>query len=458
MSNTHSHLAYGIDFGTSNSTVSVERGGRIQTLDIEPTSKSASILRSLLYFDPNHNNILFGNTAINAYLKDIAEGKSTEKKYIDTGKKVEVVKPATLTGGWDGTEWIPEIIQVEVGDAGRLIQSLKSGLGSSYVKTFQVFDKTYDIEEISSMLLSEIKRRADEVIGHKVDFAVIGKPVHFVGGNDKLAVERLTKAARIAGFKKVIFEFEPVGAAWKYVSDNQNVKELCFVFDFGGGTLDFSIVELPIKKVIINDGLPIGGDLINTKIFEDKLLKYFGGNALFGKDKAPLPSHIKHSLRHWYLISLLKTREFLGSIEKLKAICDTPQTMDALFSLIDKNLGFLVYEEIDRVKKSLSEKLNDNLNISQKDIFIDENLTRFGFEKILSENLATIENKIDEILTKTKLKPEQINTVITTGGSSLIPIIQELIARKFPASKIHNQDPFTSVSQGLALRAREIFK
>ena len=454
MSQAHPNIAYGIDFGTSNSTISVEREGRIQTIKLERDALTPTILRSLIYFPPNPGKQLFGDDAIKAYLNDIATGRSSKKELKATGKYIKVVKPATF-GGWAGMEWVPEIIEVEVGDAGRLVQSLKSGLAASYLKNLLIFDKSYPIEEVVGMLMRELKKRADAEVGADVTSAVIGKPVHFVGGNNELAETRLREAAKLAGFTNVRFEFEPVGAAWKYASAYKGADNTTLVFDFGGGTLDFTIIKLPDKKILINDGLPLGGDLLNSRIFSRLLLKYFGGSATFGENNLPLPSFIEDSLSQWYKISLLKTSDFLASIDRLRQTCSEPQTMDALYYLVEHNLGFALYEAIDKAKINLSTFTHNRIQFDKGDIHIDERFSREDFEEIIKDDLTEISKKIDSILAKVSLESKDINTVVTTGGSSLIPKVQELLKNKFPGSKIENQDPFSSVSEGLAMRARE---
>jgi hypothetical chaperone protein len=452
MNSRNSALAYGIDFGTSNSTISVARNVGIETLAIDGDATSPEIMRSILYFDPTENKVFFGEDAIQGYLNDIALGRSSEKKQIFTGKYIKVDKPIIGDSGYAGTEMIPEIIEIEIGDAGRLVQSVKSGLGVSYVKSLNIFDKVYKLEEVAGLLLKEIKERADRAVGEDVRSAVIGTPVNFVGGDNKLAISRLEKAAKIAGFKDVIFEYEPLGAARSY-SINKSSEEVCLVFDFGGGTLDFSIVEFPGQKVLMNDGLPIGGDALDSSIFDEKLLKYFGGDAKFGDNNLPLPNSISSNLKHWYLISLLKTKVFLNTIEDLKAKCDKPETMDYLHSLVNYNLGFSLYEEIDRAKVSLSSIDTEKLHFSQKNIYVDDEFTRADFEKIISNDLNNIEIKINEMLRTVGLEEDDITTVITTGGSSLIPAVQSLLMRKFRSSKLDSENVFTSVSYGLAKKA-----
>src|SRR4029079_8563661 len=87
------------------------------------------------------------------------------------------------------------------------------------------------------------------------------------------------------------------------------------IFDFGGGTLDISIVRFPEKKVLSNVGLPIGGDLFNAKIFEKKLSPFFGSETRYGPNKAFMPSYIYLSLRDWYKATLLKNEKFDEQME-----------------------------------------------------------------------------------------------------------------------------------------------
>lgn len=92
-----------------------------------------------------------------------------------------------------------------------------------------------------------MKSHDDKIVGENITDVVLGRPVQFVGGNNDVALSRLKKVAEMAGFKNIVFEYEPVGAAYDYgikVHDDQ----IALMFNFGGGMLDLTLMKLPEKK------------------------------------------------------------------------------------------------------------------------------------------------------------------------------------------------------------------
>lgn len=448
---------YGLDFGTTNSTVGAGGTEGIKILPIDPKAKNNFTLRSIIHIDPTFENLSFGEEAISSYIKSIAEHKGAEKKTIFTGKKIQIDKPITGTGGWAGTMMVDEKFEVDMAEGGRLMQSLKSALALSYLSEFLVFDRKFSIEKILSFILGDIKDRSDKLVQAEVRNVVIGTPVNFVGDNNELARKRLHSSAKMAGFKNIEFEYEPIGAAWSYIHDNPSTEAIAFIFDFGGGTLDLSVVKFPQKKILANHGVPIGGDLLNSDIFYAKLFSHFGGDATFGEHNITLPRHLINSLKAWYNISQLKTQETLAAITDLKYRSSDKKALSNLYELINRNLGFALYEAIDKAKIELSSKQESNIKFDSEQINIKEVLTKTQFEHIIAHELKEVRKAIKTTLALAEVKPSDINLVVTTGGSSLIPAVINTLESVLGKNKIVAQDPFTSVASGLTLRAQEVF-
>lgn len=456
MTQAKKHLAYGIDFGTTNTTIALAEGERrVRVLGIDKGATDASVLRSLMYVSPQRT-FLFGAEAVEAYLADVAQGEQRRKKLVYTGKHFKMGK-FSFVAGYVGEEWVPLILEIEEGTGGRLLQSLKSALSSELLTTVDIFGQSLPIEELLSIFLNEVKRRGDKLAGKESDSAVIGRPVHFVGKNDEVALKRLRKAAELAGFKEVEFEYEPIGAAWDYGLGQSGREQIIFVFDFGGGTLDFSVVKFPERKVLSTGGLPLGGDLIDSQIFTAKVAKYFGSKAKYGQNQMKFPESIFEQLNSWYQISLLKKESFLGTLEGLRYKCTDLKALDALNSLVVNNLGFALYEEIDRAKKGLSVSEETQIGFYAKSVEISETFLRRDFEAIIAEDVVTISREIEQTLRAAGVGSADVDFVVTTGGSSIIPAIGELLKRKFGKWKLKSRETFTSVAVGLALRAGEIF-
>lgn len=441
-------ISYGIDFGTTNSTIAYVNDNKVIKLPIDPEADNPTVMRSVIYASPD-GKFLFGKSAISAYLASVATSKASTKKTIFTGNYIDVISDSGKR------ETVEEIIDIDIFNGGRLLQSLKSVLSSNSIKEINLFGKIYLIEEIVGMLLGEIKKRADKIIGDNVTTAVIGRPVEYVGNNNRLAIERMKKACQIAGFIDVRFEYEPVGAAYDYgvnVTKNQNV----LIFDFGGGTLDLSIFKFPEKKVLTNVGLAIGGDHFNAEIFMNKISIYFGSKATYGLAHLKLPAYIFNSLQNWYEISLLKTKSFVDSLQHFRFLCSDLESLDRLESLVIDNLGFTMYEEIERVKKNLTTSDEELYKFNTKHINIETKLKKYEFEDIIATDITDIKELIEKALKSANLSIGEINIVATTGGSSLVPSVHNLLVKMFGLKKIQKSDAFTGVASGLAIISNKI--
>src|SRR3954447_22817591 len=187
---------FGIDFGTTNSALSVYRNGKVEVVPVDESA--ALLMRSVLYFDEDRE-IHVGREAISRYVED--------------------------------------------GATGRFMQSIKTFLPNSSFISTEVFGKRYGIEDLVALVLTELKARGEAYVGCAVDRVVLGRPVVFSPdpAKDALAEQRLEKAARKAGFRQIWFQYEPVAAALTFEETLPAGQEkIVFIGDFGGGTSDFS--------------------------------------------------------------------------------------------------------------------------------------------------------------------------------------------------------------------------
>ena len=84
-------------------------------------------------------------------------------------------------------------------------------------------------------------------------------------------------------------------------------------------------------------------------------------------------------------------------------------------------------------------------------------MTRAEFEQWISPELQDIDNCVTELLSSTGMQPEKVDRVFMTGGTSLVPAVRDIFARRFGAEKLSSGGEFVSVATGLAYRARELF-
>jgi hypothetical chaperone protein len=145
-----------------------------------------------------------------------------------------------------------------------------------------------------------------------------------------------------------------------------------------------------------------------------------------------------------------QTREFLRDAEYGAS---NPRAIRALQCLINNELSLALYEEIERAKIELSTKEEARIRMFNRDIAINERITRLEFESLIHDEVQTIATCVDRAVAAAGLTPADIDVVLRTGGSSSIPIFLRLLEDRFGAARIRKQDVFTGIAAGLGIAA-----
>ena len=167
----------------------------------------------------------------------------------------------------------------------------------------------------------------------------------------------------------------------------------------------------------------------------------------------PMPRHILDALRRWYTIPVLNDRRVLGFLEGLTRQTASRRQVRALIALVRGNLGWPLFQEIERAKIGLSTREREAIDFFAEAIAIHEPLSRREFEALIGARVRQAERCLDDALKAAGLGAGDIDVVLRTGGSSTIPRFQRLLAEKFGAETLRFQDAFVSVATGLALSA-----
>ena len=183
-------MGIGLDFGTTNSSIAIARTeGRSEAVLFPTGAGKTETYRSVLYFEPR---------------SAASTGPKAIERYLAADEK------------------------------GRLIQSLKSLLASRLFTSTNVFGRHYTLEDLITIILRDLRAHAEPFSAP----IVVGRPVRYANANseddDAFALGRMKKALEKAGIGPVIFEYEPVGAAYFYESSLDH-DELILIGDFGGG-------------------------------------------------------------------------------------------------------------------------------------------------------------------------------------------------------------------------------
>jgi hypothetical chaperone protein len=444
-------MIFGLDFGTTNSSIAVVINGKVQIIPPDPLDKTAETLPSLLYVTREYEHIV-GREAAERYMKENTGRPSNLVKRLVSN--VEVIASAPGSGiFW---YYLPAYAMHDTLEPGRLLESIKTALRSKEYEGTQIFDKFYTIEELIGILLGHLRVRAQAITGQTVDTVVLGRPVRYSRDPEvnSRAETIMRDAAELAGFRSIGFQFEPIAAGYDYIQTCSIPSKVC-IFDFGGGTLDMAVMHVEDRahpEILATGGLELGGDDFNKRLFT-LLYKYFGKDTTI--EGKPFPSNLLAYLANWREMPNLCLPDNLRIIKRAQVKGSKPETAKALESLAVNHYGFTLYKEVERAKISLSDEETTAIRFSGKDIEIDELVPRVAFARLIEEDLEKVADLVDSTLEQAGVKPQEIDYVVRTGGSSQIVSVINLLKQKFGADKVQTHSLFTGVVSGLAVYAKE---
>ena len=289
------------------------------------------------------------------------------------------------------------------------IFSIKRHMGTDYKVHIKSTNKDYTPQEISAMILQNLKATAEAYLGEKVTAAVITVPAYF---ND--AERQATKdAGKIAGLDVKRIINEPTAAALAYgIDKNQDKEQKILVYDLGGGTFDVSILELAdgtYEVLSTNGNNRLGGDDFDNRIVN-------------------------------YMVSEFKRTNGI----------DLSTNKSAMFRL---------KLEAEKAKKDLSGITTTDINIpfiamdaDGSPVHFDMTLTRSKFEELIRDLVDSTTKCVRQALKDANLSTSDIDQVLLVGGSTRVPCVQELVRRELGKEPNRSINPDEVVAMGAAIQ------
>ena len=454
-------IGIGLDFGTSNSAAAWYDGEKVRMIPLE---KCDAIMPTAMHLD-RELIALTGEAAVTQYIDEnrdriveltpevIAKASmvTSEANSADPHSEAE-----TETSSVYGQPW------VDRGMPGRLFRGVKRLLGNSSIKRLLVFDHPFRLVALITPILLRIRQAIEESLAEPLANIHFGHPVLFEGKEslrNNLAFDRLSEACGHAGIKKLTFYPEPVAATLSYRNDEQSPDSGCVLtVDFGGGTLDLSVVEYSGTRfdVLSTSGISLGGDHIDQLIFKELLFPHFGKGEIWSRVKDgrliendfPFEEY-EAKLLNWAVTYILNQNQYRSKIiDRIAQGGEGKEKFERLLELITHNLSYLVFQAIKDAKVALSNVEETIIDVPELDLAVS--FSRDQFESIMTDMLLRIENVTEEVLHRSGRGRADIDIVIRTGGSSQIAAVKTLLEEQFPG-KVTEHDPFTSVAAGLAI-------
>ena len=396
------YYCLGIDLGTTNSCVaSCHNSPSIANPEVFTDLFGLNIIPSIVAF--NDLSCLVGKNAQNEKLINPQNTFYNIKKLIGRRINDKTVKDDRRTLSYkifDSRKWTPEL----------------------HVLTKRFHDPTdpnkpliLEPEEISALVLSYLKQCANLKSDHMTNRCVITVPANF---NEYQ--RRATKdAARIAGLDPIDVISEPTAACimYAYTTNYKPEKRNILVYDYGGGTLDVSLVQIEGNKFTV--------------------LSTAGNSHLGGSD---IDSYLCE-----YLMSVIKEKYGID-IHPSRGEDKYQRERAFLLSSCEEAKKHLSNTTIERIILSPFLKKEDGTTID-----LDEVVSRVMIQSYINENKDKLIQPIQQVLSQSEINLDQIENVILVGGSCRIPAIQELLNNEFGKKAYFPLNADEAIAQGAAL-------
>jgi len=289
-------------------------------------------------------------------------------------------------------------------NVGRTVFSVKRHMGTDY--RVDIEGRKYTPQEISAMILQKLKSDVEDYFGETVDQAVITVPAYFTDTQRQATKD----AGEIAGLKVRRIIDEPTAAALAYGLDKDKDQTL-LVYDFGGGTFDVSIIEVMsgvFQVRAIQGNNQLGGDDIDRKVM-DYFIEEFQNQHGVDLKSDPIAIQRLREAAEEAKIELSELRESHVLIEAITMSDKGPLSLEMTFS-------------------------------------------RAKFEELVGDIIRSTVDPMMKAIADAKMTPEQIDAVLLVGGTTRIPLVQQIVKENLNKQPSRDISPEEVVAMGAAVQ------
>lgn len=446
----------GFDYGTANCSVAVMQDGAPRMLMMEngstllPSMLSAPTREAVSEWLYRHHQVPATGDEIQALLRRAMNYNRDED--------IDVLGNSVQFGLASLKQYIDDPEEVY------FVKSPKSFLGASGLKPQQVAV----FEDLVCSMMLHIRQQAQSQLQESIEQAVIGRPINFqgLGGDDAnaQAVGILQRAAQRAGFRDVVFQYEPVAAGLDFEA-SLNEEKRVLVVDIGGGTTDCSVLLMGPQwrtrhdreqSLLGHSGCRVGGNDLDIALAFKSLMPLLG---MGGETEKGIALPI---LPWWNAVAINDVpaqTDFYSAangrlLRDLARDARDAEKVALLYKVWQQRLSYRLVRSAEESKIALSESAQIDTRLPFISDTLATAISQDGLEAALNQPLTRILEQVQLALENSSEKPD---VIYLTGGSARSPLIKKALAEQLPGIPVAGGDDFGSVTAGLARWAQVVF-
>ena len=451
----------GFDYGTSNCALGIVQNSLVRLVNLE---ENHAFLPSTLYAldrDLITESVIRGMQDISSRqaFSELRQNALTRAKRARYEEDIADEDQTLFFGRAAFNEYF------QWPEEGYFVKSPKSFLGGAGLRAEHI----HFFEDVVTVMMQNIKQRAEKSLGEEITHTVIGRPVNFQGldadASNRQALDILTTAGKRAGFKEIEFLYEPIAAGLdfeKSLADNKTV----LVVDIGGGTTDCAMVRMGPEYLTKEDrrndflahtGERVGGNDLDIQIAGKHFMPLFGMDSLL-KTGLPMPTQLYWNAITTNDVSAIATfnsMETRHQINQLRLDAAQPKLIERFLRMREEKHNYHIVRSAEEAKIALSDTQQYLASLDYIEAELSASISR---EELTQSIFSPLEKMLNLMTLAIEQAGEKPDLIYITGGSAKSPVIREAIQHRLGDIPVLDGDHFGSVAAGLTVWSERIFR